>query len=90
MEKSNTRGSKIVGRLKKFAETLEKGDPINQKHTCRTIKLDLQPQAYDVKLVKDTRQSLSASQSIFASFLGVSIKTIHDWEQGRSVPQGAA
>ncbi|WP_241693483.1 helix-turn-helix domain-containing protein [Endozoicomonas acroporae] len=30
------------------------------------------------------------SQSAFASFMGVSVRTIQDWEQGRRNPQGPA
>ncbi|UUO06943.1 hypothetical protein M4951_01205 [Blastopirellula sp. J2-11] len=90
MERKVSRGAKIVDRLKNFAEALESNETISDKFTCRTIKADLQPQAYSPELVKETRNLLRASQAIFANFFGVSVKTIHDWEQGRNVPQGAA
>lgn len=85
-----SRGAKIVERLKNFAETLEKNETISDKFTCRTIKADLQPQQYSPELVKETRNLLHASQAIFANFFGVSVKTVHDWEQGRTSPQGTA
>ena len=36
------------------------------------------------------RQKLKLSQSAFASLMGVSPRTIQDWEQGRRKPQGPA
>ena len=36
------------------------------------------------------RKKLKLSQSSFASLMGVSQRTIQDWEQGRRQPQGPA
>ncbi|MGM0833528.1 type II toxin-antitoxin system MqsA family antitoxin [Halomonas qaidamensis] len=36
------------------------------------------------------RHKLNLSQSAFAGLLGVSIRTLQDWEQGRREPQGPA
>jgi putative transcriptional regulator len=36
------------------------------------------------------RKKLNLSQSAFASLMGVSPRTIQDWEQGRRNPQGPA
>jgi len=40
--------------------------------------------------VKRIRTEYGLSQSEFAAMLGVSIKTLQNWEQGRRSPQGAA
>ncbi len=40
--------------------------------------------------VAATRARLRLSQSKFAQLLGISIKTFHNWEQGRRKPVGAA
>jgi putative transcriptional regulator len=40
--------------------------------------------------VTDTRSKLNLSQGKFAELLGISIKTLHNWEQGRRKPTGAA
>ncbi len=40
--------------------------------------------------VKDIREKLGISQSAFASLLGVSVRTLQDWEQNRREPSGAA
>ena len=54
----------------------------------------------DIKLIARTlnepspakaiRKRLKLSQSAFASLMGVSPRTIQDWEQGRRTPQGPA
>lgn len=36
------------------------------------------------------RAKLNMSQSAFAGMLGVSMRTLQDWEQGRREPQGPA
>jgi putative transcriptional regulator len=48
---------------------------------------------YSVKLppdVKTIRNKMNLSQSAFAGFLGVSVRTLQDWEQGRRKPSGPA
>ena len=39
---------------------------------------------------KVIRLKSGMSQSAFASFMGVSVRTLQDWEQGRREPQGPA
>ena len=36
------------------------------------------------------RKNLKISQASFASLMGVSVRTIQDWEQGRRSPKGPA
>src|SRR5437016_595523 len=40
--------------------------------------------------VAETRQRTGLSQARFAQLLGVSVRTLQDWEQGRRAPSGAA
>lgn len=40
--------------------------------------------------VRRIRKKLKMSQSVFADYFGVNLRTIQDWEQGRRVPTGAA
>lgn len=42
------------------------------------------------KSVAATRRKLGLSQNRFARLLGISIRTLHHWEQGTRVPSGAA
>ena len=83
-------GQKMVDRLKRFAEVLEKAESIPQRFTCRTIRLNLEPEVYSGKRVKKARDTLGASQVIFAQFLGVSPSAVRDWEQDNKAPRGSA
>lgn len=40
--------------------------------------------------VVEARFKLALSQAEFATLLGVSVRTLQDWEQGRREPSGAA
>ena len=40
--------------------------------------------------VAATRSKLRLSQTKFAELLGISVRTLHNWEQGRRKPTGAA
>jgi putative transcriptional regulator len=57
----------------------------------------LDPKAYQQEQHKEwentvsaTRSRLQLSQTKFAELLGISVKTLHNWEQGRRKPTGAA
>ena len=57
----------------------------------------LDPKAYQQEqraewenTVSATRTRLRLSQIKFAELLGISVKTLHNWEQGRRKPTGAA
>lgn len=39
---------------------------------------------------QEIRAQLQLSQSAFAKLMGVSVRTVQDWEQGRREPRGAA
>jgi len=39
---------------------------------------------------REIRQSLNLSQAAFAGLMGVSLRTVQDWEQGRREPSGPA
>ena len=40
--------------------------------------------------VKEIREKYKLSQTEFAALLGISVKTLQNWEQGRRNPRGAA
>ena len=71
-----------------FAELLEsvrEGGAIlrGQKEPARKFEIS----APDVKRI---RERYALTQSEFAAMLGVSIRTLQNWEQGRRAPHGAA
>lgn len=43
-----------------------------------------------VPSIAHTRESLGLSQAQFARLMGVSVRTLQEWEQGRRAPSGAA
>jgi putative transcriptional regulator len=47
---------------------------------------------YEIKPpeIKSVREELNVSQSEFALMIGVSIRTLQNWEQGRRKPEGPA
>ena len=46
--------------------------------------------AIEVSAATEARNRVGMSQGEFAKLLGVSVRTLQDWEQGRREPSGAA
>ena len=65
------------------AELLES---VQQMKTGRAAKLH----KVAVTPVISARMKSGLSQSAFAKLMGVSVRTLQDWEQGRREPSGAA
>jgi putative transcriptional regulator len=59
-------------------------------HGIRDLKQGKTGRVLNVPPVAEIRQKTGLSQSKFASLLGVSVRTLQDWEQGRRAPSGAA
>jgi len=56
----------------------------------REIKRGEHGRVVNVPPVSAIREGTGLSQSRFAELLGVSLRTLQDWEQGRRAPSGAA
>ncbi len=70
--------------MKKFQDDLlESVKQMRQGKAARTSQVKLSPAA-------EARAKMGVSQQAFASLLGVSARTLQDWEQGRRSPTGAA
>ncbi len=66
-----------------WQETLDAVRDIKAGRVGRVETVDLLP-------VVEARQKSGLSQSRFAELLGVSVRTLQDWEQGRRKPSKAA
>ena len=60
--------------------------------SVREMIADKRSREHKVKIsdAADARQKTGLSQAQFATLLGVSKRTLQDWEQGRRKPSGAA
>jgi putative transcriptional regulator len=56
----------------------------------RQLKRGEHGRIVNVPAISSIREKTGLSQSRFAELLGVSVRTLQEWEQGRRVPSGAA
>jgi putative transcriptional regulator len=56
----------------------------------RQLKRGEHGRIINVPSVASVREKTGLSQSRFAELLGVSVRTLQEWEQGRRAPSGAA
>ena len=56
----------------------------------REIKRGEHGRVVNVPSVSSVRERTGLSQARFAQLLGVSVRTLQEWEQGRRAPSGAA
>ena len=56
----------------------------------RDLKRGKVGKVVNVPAVAEIREKMGLSQARFAELLGVSVRTLQDWEQGRRTPSGAA
>jgi putative transcriptional regulator len=88
--KLTPKGAKIVAALERFRDAIKAGAPIEQRYTVHRVKLDLTPRTFGPDEVKGIRAMMGVSQPIIGQFLGVDVKTVPSWEQGRRIPSGMA
>ena len=58
---------------------------------ARTTVLSIEPVThFTAEDIKHIRKSTGLTQQMFASLMGVSVKTVEAWESGRNKPEGPA
>ncbi len=77
MSEKNMTGSELGEKLLASVRQMKAGNSARATH--------VEPSA-----VAQARLAVGCTQSEFASLLGVSIRTLQEWEQGRREPTGAA
>ena len=73
----------LEGTRDPWAEAVQGLKDYKRGRVGRTTKVKVSP-------VVEARVKSGLSQAKFAAMLGVSIRTLQDWEQGRREPSGAA
>ena len=76
----------IMAGLNEALEDAKSETPILKRHKVTVEPITL----YDADAVKRIRNTTGMSQKSFASYLGVSNKTVEAWEAGKNHPSGAA
>lgn len=77
---------------RKLSDELQKGIRAMKAHRKGKITLrEFEAVSISTEIdVRSIRERLNFSQAAFASLLGISVRTVQDWEQGRRQPQGPA
>jgi putative transcriptional regulator len=70
--------AELIASVKEGASILH-----GEKEAARTFHFD----RLDIKRI---RESYQLTQEQFAAMLGISVRTLRNWEQGRRVPEGPA
>jgi len=70
--------SELVASVKEGAQIVN-----NEKEASRTFP-------YDRLDIRHIREKYNLTQEQFAVMLGISLRTLRNWEQGRRVPEGPA
>lgn len=68
------------------AAAYERGEALN----LRVTRIPAKPKQISPREVRQIRQDLHASQSLFATYLNVSPNAVRSWEQGTRRPRQAA
>ncbi len=90
-EKKRSRvANEILEGLTALRDAVSEGVPLGKRFTVRTVKLVLTPEEMPAEQIRMLRSHLSASQSVFAAVLGVSVDALQSWEQGRRAPSESA
>jgi len=74
----------MVNELEQFQQDLL--DSVHQMKAGKAARVTEVP----LSAAAEARAKVGVSQSAFAKLIGVSLRTLQDWEQGRRQPTGAA
>lgn len=88
-------GGRCAGARQGVASRLaDSGEELGEQllQSVREMKAGLRGRVHtpEVSGIVETRLRSGLSQASFAALLGVSVRTLQDWEQGRREPSGAA
>ena len=72
-----------------LTEAVDDAESKEKKLTRRVVSI-VPVKEYEAEQIKRIRKSTGMSQKVFASYMGVSDKTVEVWEAGTNHPSGAA
>lgn len=78
-----------------YLEIMEGLDALKAEHEGKVTlkKVTLAPRKHvsvDAKMVRSVREKLNVSTPVFAHALGINVRTVENWEQGRAKPNQQA
>lgn len=68
-----------------LAASVREGGAILRSDQAPSRSFEIQPPE-----IKEIRDGFGLTQEQFAALLGISVRTLRNWEQGRRVPEGPA
>ncbi len=71
--------------FEKLVASIKEAGEIKAGHKVPSRVYEIKPPE-----IKTVREKLNVSQSEFALMIGVSVRTLQNWEQGRRKPEGPA
>jgi putative transcriptional regulator len=82
----------MLAGVQAFAHDLKElpAEEVKAKYRQRTVEVDFRPRVFGAEDVQQLRSSMDCSQKIFADFIGVSLGTLRNWEQGIRPVRGVA
>ena len=71
--------------FEKLVASIKEAGEIKAERKAPSRKFEIKPPE-----IKTVREKLNVSQNEFALMIGVSVRTLQNWEQGRRKPEGPA
>jgi putative transcriptional regulator len=72
-------------KFEKLVASIKEAGEIKAGHKAASRVFEIKPPE-----IKTVREKLNVSQNEFALMIGVSVRTLQNWEQGRRKPEGPA
>ena len=75
----------IMAGMRELERMMDEGKKPEQMFTVKTVEIP-DPTIYGAKQIRELRDSLGVSQTVFAHLVGVSVILVKSWERGTREP----